>query len=56
MTVETLRGHNPPFADERPDYLHIERDVLPKLLDRGVTQAQIDEMLIENPKRFLAPG
>ena len=48
--------HNPPFADERPDYLHIERDVLPKLLDRGVTQAQIDEMLIENPKRFLAPG
>ena len=48
--------HNPPFANERPDYLHIERDVLPKLLDRGVTQAQIDEMLIENPKRFLAPG
>jgi phosphotriesterase-related protein len=47
--------HNPPFVNERPDYLHIEREVLPKLLERGVTQAQIDELLIENAKRFLAP-
>jgi phosphotriesterase-related protein len=47
--------HNPPFANEKPDYLHIEREVLPKLLERGVTQAQIDEMLVENAKRFLAP-
>ncbi len=48
--------HNPPFANEKPDYLHIEREVLPKLLQAGVTQAQIDEMLIENARRFFAPG
>jgi phosphotriesterase-related protein len=48
--------HNPPFANERPDFLHIEREVLPKLIERGVTQAQIDEMLVQNPKRFLAPA
>jgi phosphotriesterase-related protein len=48
--------HNPPFASEKPDYLHIEREVLPKLLEAGVTQEQIDEMLVENCKRFFAPA
>lgn len=33
-------------------YLHIHRDVLPALLDRGVTQDQIDQMLVANPRRF----
>ena len=47
--------HNPPFANERPDYLHIEREVLPKLRERGVTDAQIDELLVTNARRFLAP-
>jgi phosphotriesterase-related protein len=39
---------------EFPDwhYNHIPDDVLPALLDRGVTQAQIDCMLIENPRRI----
>lgn len=46
---------NPPFADEKPDYLHISEQILPALLERGVTQEQIDQMLIENPRRFLAP-
>ena len=35
---------DPNFADEKPDYLHIWRTVLPALLEAGVTQAQIDEM------------
>ncbi len=48
--------HNPPFANEKPDYLHIEREVLPRLLEAGVPQEAIDEMLVENPKRFFAPG
>jgi phosphotriesterase-related protein len=48
--------HNPPFADERPDYLHIEREVLPVLRERGVTQEQLDTMFVENPKRFFAPA
>lgn len=43
---------NPFFADEHVDYLHISTKVVPALLEAGVTQAQIDEMLIENPRRF----
>ncbi|MCO1657070.1 phosphotriesterase-related protein [Pseudonocardia sp. S2-4] len=36
-------------------YTHLHDDVLPALRERGVTQQQIDRMLIENPKRVLAP-
>jgi phosphotriesterase-related protein len=43
---------NPPFAHERPDYLHISNTILPALLENGVTQEQIDEMLVLNPRRF----
>jgi phosphotriesterase-related protein len=43
---------NPYFADEKPDYLHISKNVLPLLLEAGVTQEQIDEMLVANPQRF----
>jgi phosphotriesterase-related protein len=45
---------NPLFEDEHPDYLHIPTRILPRLLDAGVAQAQIDEMLVENPRRFFA--
>ena len=48
--------HNPPFANEKPDYLHIDREVLPVLRERGVTEEQLDEMFVENAKRFLAPA
>ncbi len=44
---------NPLFADEVLDYLHISQNILPALLAAGVTQAQIDQMLIDNPRRFL---
>jgi phosphotriesterase-related protein len=33
-------------------YLHVVNDVLPALLERGVTQDQIDAMLIDNPRRW----
>ena len=33
-------------------YLHIEQDVLPYLRDHGVTDDQIDTMLVANPRRF----
>jgi phosphotriesterase-related protein len=46
--------HNPFFAEEKPDYLHIATSVLPALLAAGVTQEQIDEMLVGNPRRFFA--
>jgi phosphotriesterase-related protein len=45
---------NPLFADEHPDYLHISTRILPRLLEAGVAQEQIDEMLVENPRRFFA--
>jgi phosphotriesterase-related protein len=34
-------------------YLHVQRDVVPALLERGVTQEQVDAMLVGNPRRFL---
>ena len=36
----------------RWNYHHIHDDVLPALLERGVTQNQIDQMLIHNPRDF----
>lgn len=47
---------NPYFADEHADYLHISTKILPALLEAGVTQEQIDEMLIGNAQRFFAPA
>jgi phosphotriesterase-related protein len=32
------------------NYLHIHQDVVPALLERGVTQDQIDQMLVTNPR------
>jgi phosphotriesterase-related protein len=45
---------NPLFADEHPSYLHISTRILPRLLEAGLTQAQIDEILVANPRRFFA--
>jgi phosphotriesterase-related protein len=42
------------FAGERPDYLLVSRTVLPALLEAGVTQEQVDAMLIDNPRRFFS--
>jgi len=45
---------DPAFAGAMPNwhYLHIERDVLPALREQGVTEAQIDQMLVDNPRRY----
>ena len=43
---------NPFFADEKPDYLLISEQVLPALLEAGVTQEQIDQMMVANPVAF----
>jgi phosphotriesterase-related protein len=45
---------NPFFADEKPDYLHISQRIVPALLGAGVTQEQVDTMLVDNPRRFVA--
>lgn len=33
-------------------YTHIHQEVLPYLLENGVSQAQVDTMLVENPRRY----
>jgi len=33
-------------------YLHIKNDVIPALQERGVTDDQIEEMLVANPRRY----
>jgi phosphotriesterase-related protein len=47
---------NPIFDDEVLDFLHISQTILPALLASGVPQAQIDQMLVENPRRFFSPS
>ncbi|MCA1722612.1 MAG: phosphotriesterase-related protein, partial [Actinobacteria bacterium] len=34
------------------NYLHVQKDVVPALLEAGVTQEQVDQMLVGNPRRF----
>jgi phosphotriesterase-related protein len=47
---------DPNFADERPTYLHISGEILPVLRKAGVTEEQLDQLLVDNPRRFLAPA
>jgi phosphotriesterase-related protein len=37
-------------------YEHITDDVLPALLASGVTQEQIEEMMVQNPVRYFTPA
>jgi phosphotriesterase-related protein len=43
-----------PVALPNWHYHHIHDDVVPALLERGVTQDQIDAMLVGNPARFFS--
>jgi phosphotriesterase-related protein len=45
---------DPSFLAMTPNwhYLHISEDVLPVLRERGVSEADIDTMLIDNPRRW----
>jgi phosphotriesterase-related protein len=47
-------AHDEAHAVAAPNwhYEHISDDVLPALLAHGVTQAQIDQMMVENPVRY----
>jgi phosphotriesterase-related protein len=49
-----LPGDALPASMPESHYLHIHRDVLPALKQRGVTAEQIHTMLVENPRRLLA--
>ena len=37
-------------------FLHVVQDVIPALLERGVSQADIDQMMKSNPRRFFEAG
>lgn len=41
-----------PIVTPNWNYLHITRDVVPALKQRGVTDGQVDQMLIDNPRRI----
>ena len=45
---------NPFFADETPDYRLLSNHVVPALREAGATREQIDQMMVENPVRFLS--
>jgi phosphotriesterase-related protein len=45
---------DPAFAGEHADYLHLEDVILPQLRERGVADADLDRILVDNPRRWLA--
>jgi phosphotriesterase-related protein len=45
---------DPAFAGERPDYLHVSNVILPQLRERGVSDADLDAIMVDNPRRWLA--
>lgn len=52
--IDYSHGGSPPKALPNWHYLHITRDVVPALKCRGVTDEQITQMLVVNPRRVLS--
>jgi phosphotriesterase-related protein len=52
--IDHYRGGRAPAALPNWNYLHITRDVVPALLAHGVTDEQVNQMLVVNPRRILA--
>jgi len=44
---------DPAFADEHADYLHVENVILPELRERGVSDADLERIQIDNPRRWI---
>jgi phosphotriesterase-related protein len=42
------------FSEEEPDYLLVSNVVLPRLREGGVTEDQIDTMMVANPIRYFS--
>jgi phosphotriesterase-related protein len=45
---------DPFFEREEADYLHVTNVILPQLRERGLADADIDRIMVENPVRWLA--
>jgi phosphotriesterase-related protein len=52
--IDYFSGGRPPKALPNWHYLHITRDVVPALKSTGVTDEQITQMLVINPRRVLS--
>ena len=50
--LDWIAGEIPPGAMPHWHYLHISQDVIPALLEAGVSERQIDTMLVDVPKRY----
>ena len=50
--LDWIPGEVPPPTMKHWNYLHISKDVLPMLRDKGVTDEQIHQMLVVNPRRY----
>jgi phosphotriesterase-related protein len=42
----------PGFSGDSINFTHISDEVLPALRERGVSEAQIEQMLVKNPQRI----
>ena len=51
--IDWIEGEVPLTPLPNWHYLHISKDVIPALLEAGVSNEQIDTMLIDTPKKFL---
>ncbi|MFC6576216.1 hypothetical protein [Planomonospora parontospora] len=51
---QTRHGLNPRPSGRGARQDHIHDDVLPALREAGVTDAQIDRMLVDNPRRYFS--
>ena len=51
--IDWIEGEVPLAPLPNWHYLHISKDVIPALLEAGVSIEQIDTMLIDTPKQFL---
>ena len=51
--IDWIEGEVPLTPLPNWHYLHISKDVIPALLEAGVSNEQIDTMLIDTPKQFL---
>lgn len=50
--LDWIPGEIPPSTMPHWHYLHISHDVIPALLQAGVTEQQINTMLVETPRRY----
>ena len=52
--ADTVLPGDPFFEGEEADYLHVTNVILPQLRERGLAEADIDRIMVDNPARWLA--